>query len=68
VGSASGSPALPSEVVEVCEEAVIHLFKKRQSEGRTSESFQESSITWSSRVLTPEMVATIKNYRRGYHL
>lgn len=59
---------LPEDLVEVCEEAVVRIFKRRDSEGRTSETFQESSITWSKSVFTTEDVATIRNYRRGYYL
>lgn len=59
---------LPADLVDVCERAVIHLFKKRDAEGRTTESFQESSVTWQSDVFTKEMRATINNYRRGYNL
>lgn len=55
---------LPFEITEVCEEVVIRLFKKRDSEGRSNESFQESSITWDKDVFTPENIATIRNYRR----
>lgn len=59
---------LPADLVEVCEEAVVRMFKRRQSEGRSSETFQESSINWNKNVFTDEDVATIKNYRRGYNL
>jgi hypothetical protein len=59
---------LPADLVDVCERAVVHLFKKRDSEGKSSESFQESSITWQSDVFNSEMRATINNYRRGYNL
>lgn len=65
VGADSGNAALPAELVDVCERAVIHLYKQRDSEGKSSESFQESSITWRENVFTKEMLATIKNYRRG---
>ena len=65
----SGSdPTLPEDLVDVCERAVIHLFKKRESEGRSQESFQESSITWQGSVFDAEMLRTIKNYRRGYNI
>lgn len=65
----SGSdPTLPMELVDLCERVVVHLFKMRESEGKTSESFQESSITWRSSMFTPDMKATIKNYRRGYEI
>lgn len=59
---------LPEDLVETCEEAVVRLFKRRDSEGRTSETFQESSITWSRTVFTSEDLATIRNYRRGYYV
>lgn len=59
---------LPADLVEVCEEVVTRLFKRRDSEGRSSESFQESSITWHENVFNAENLATIKNYRRGYSL
>ena len=61
-------PSLPLDLVEVCEEVVVRLFKRRDSEGRQSEGFQESSITWTEAVYSKENLATIKNYRRGYHL
>lgn len=56
---------LPLELTEVCEKAVIRSFKKRDSEGRSSESFQESSITWEKDIFLAEDIANIKNYRRG---
>lgn len=59
---------LPADLVEVCEKAVVKAFKRRDSEGRSSETFQESSITWERSVFTAEDLATIKNYRRGYYL
>lgn len=75
LASASGDPVLPAELVDVCERAVVHLFKKRDAEGKASEGFGESNITWqrgwgmdSFTIFDPEMLATIKNYRRGYHL
>lgn len=59
---------LPADLVEVCEEAVTRIFKRRESEGKTSETFQESSITWARSVFTDEDLRTIRNYRRGYNL
>lgn len=59
---------LPADLVEVCEKAVVKAFKRRDSVGRSSETFQESSITWERSVFTAEDLATIKNYRRGYYL
>ena len=64
----SGDATMPEDLVDVCERAVVHIFKKRESEGRTAESFQESSINWADSIFNAEMQATIKNYRRGYHL
>jgi len=67
----SGDPDqsnLPADLVDVCERAVVHLFKKRESEGKKTESFQESSITWQKGIFDIEMLATIRNYRRGYNI
>jgi len=68
IANADSEQWLPADLVEVAEEVVVRLFKKRDSEGRSSESFQESSITWNENVYTAENLATIKNYRRGYNL
>lgn len=68
VASSDSDYHLPADLVDVCERAVVYLFKSRDNEGKTSESFQESSITWRDSVFNAEMRATIKNYRRGYHL
>lgn len=68
VADADSENWLPADLVEVAEEVVIRLFKRRDSEGRTSEGFNESQITWSEGVYTKENLATIKNYRRGYYL
>jgi len=59
---------LPADVVEVCEVAVSRIFKRRDSEGRAEESFQESSVTWNRNAFSDEDLATIRNYRRGYYL
>ena len=59
---------LPADLVDVCERAVVLLFKRRDSEGKSSETFQESSISYRDDVFTKEMQATIRNYRRGYNL
>ena len=59
---------LPADLVDVCERAVVYLFKSRENEGRTTESFGESSVTWRESMFTKEMHATIRNYRRGYNL
>lgn len=59
---------LPSDLVDVCERAVIKRFHKRNSEGKDTESFAESSVTWEKKVFSDEDWATIRNYRRGYYL
>lgn len=68
ITEAAGNPALPPELVDVCERAVIRLFKRRETDGRTTESFNESTVTYEKDILNSEMLATIKNYRRGYYL
>ena len=68
IASADSEQWLPADLVDVAERAVIHLFKKRDSEGRSSESFAESSITWNESTFSDEDRATIKNYRRGNSL
>jgi len=64
----AGDINLPADLVETCEQAVVRIFKRRDSEGRASEGFQESQITWQKSVFTDEDHATIRNYRRGYNL
>lgn len=64
-GTDSDDPQLPLEIVEICEEAVVRLFKRRDSEGRSSETFDESSVTWRPEIFTPQERAAIKNYRRA---
>jgi hypothetical protein len=59
---------LPADLVDVCERTVVYLYKKRENEGKTSETFQESSITWRDSMFSADDRATIKNYRRGYEL
>lgn len=59
---------LPADLVEVCERVVVATFKRRESEGKSNESFAESSITWKDSLFNNEDLATIKNYRRGYSL
>lgn len=57
--------SLPLEVVEVCEVAVVRIFKKRASEGRATEGFEASQVTWERNTFSDENLATIRNYRRG---
>lgn len=55
---------LPFDLTEVTEQVVTSLFKKRESEGKIQESFQESSISWREEMFTDEQKRIIKNYRR----
>lgn len=64
----SDDPTLPADLVEVCEAVTVRIFKRRDSDGRTSESFQESSITWTEGVFTKEDRITVMNYRRSSFL
>ncbi len=59
---------MPAELVEVCEEVVVKLFKRRESEGRLSETFGDSSISWSEKWFSDEQRAIVASYRRGYSL
>jgi hypothetical protein len=56
---------LPYDISEVCEELVVKRFKKRDSEGRANESFQESSITWETEPIDKEQMRVIRSYSRG---
>jgi hypothetical protein len=60
--------SLPLDLVEVAEKAVVRTYKKRDAEGRTSETLNESTTTWEKDIFTAEDLRTIKNYRRGYNL
>jgi hypothetical protein len=68
IATTDGDYYLPEDLVDVCERAVVFLFKARENEGKKSEGFDTSSITWRDDIFTAEMRATIKNYRRGYNL
>lgn len=63
-----GFEEYPAELVDLCERIVIRLFKKRESEGKSAETFQESSVTWDKSLFSEEDFATIRNYRRGYNV
>lgn len=63
-----GVPAthsLPTEITAAVERSVTREFKRRDSEGRSSESFNESSVTWNEDLFTGEEKAAIRNYRRA---
>jgi hypothetical protein len=67
-GDDGSDPTLPLEVVEVCEEAVVRLYKRRHAEGRSSETIGESTVTYATEILTKENIAVIKNFRRSSFL
>lgn len=56
---------LPFDITDLCERLVIRRFKKRESEGRSSESFNNSSITWSKEMDEVDN-AVLENYRRVF--
>lgn len=54
---------LPADISELAEKLVIKFFQRRLTPGKTSESFNGNSITW-SKELDPEDNETLKAYRR----
>ena len=57
---------LPYDITEVCENAVIHLFKKRESHGREAETFDVSSINWQSSLFSKDDMEIINRYKRFF--
>jgi hypothetical protein len=55
---------LPYDLTEVCEEVVVRIFKRRDSDGKQSETFNASTITWTDKIFSAEHISTINNYRR----
>lgn len=54
---------LPPDISELCEKLVIKFFQRKQHPGKSSESFNGNSITW-SKELDPEDLQTLAQYRR----
>lgn len=54
---------LPAEISELAEKLVIKIYQRRMHPGKTSESFNGNSITW-SKELDPEDNETLKAHRR----
>lgn len=46
--SFDGSHTLPYSISEICEKMVVHRFKKRTNEGKSTDSAGEASVTWFS--------------------
>lgn len=60
--------ALPSDLVEICEEVVVRIFNRRLTEGRQTETLGEATVTYVDSHFSKENLAALKNYRRGYAL
>jgi len=54
---------LPFDISNLCERMVVKAIKKRDSEGRSQETFKDSTITWSG-LLDAEDKDILANYRR----
>jgi hypothetical protein len=54
---------LPFDLTDLCERLVVKLFKRRDSEGRSQESFNNSSITWGD-FLEAQDKEIVANYSR----
>lgn len=66
--AAGSDPTLPGELVDLCERTVVYLYKKRDAEGKTGETFQESSIQWRDIMFSKDDMAIIREYKRGYNI
>lgn len=55
--------SLPYDINDLAERLIVKLFKKRDSEGRTQESFNNSSISWGA-LLEEHDKEIIANYTR----
>lgn len=56
---------LPYELSDLCDRLVTKLLKKRESEGRSNETFNGSTITWSD-LLEENDRMIIANYKRAF--
>ncbi len=54
---------LPADVTDLVERIVVKLFKRREAEGKSQDSFNNGSITWKD-TLSAEDLATLAKYRR----
>ncbi len=54
---------LPSDLTDLAERMVVKLFKRREAEGKASESFDRTQITWSTS-MADEDKAVLARYRR----
>jgi hypothetical protein len=58
---------MPFELIDLAERLCVKIFKKRESEGRSQETFRESTISWSG-IMESADWAIVKNYRRVHIL
>ncbi len=58
---------MPFELIDLAEKLCVKAFKKRESEGRSQETFRESSISWGEFMSASDW-AVIKNYKRVFIL
>ena len=56
---------LPLDISSVCERMVINLFKRRESEGSSSEGFETSTVTWNNEIIDPMSNRVIQMFRRS---
>lgn len=54
---------LPADITDLVERIVVKLFKRREAEGKSQDSFNNGSITWKD-TLSTEDQATLAKYRR----
>ena len=62
----AGSPTahtLPADISDLAERLTIKIFKKREHEGKSSESFNGANVTW-EKVLTEDDKEILSRYQR----
>lgn len=59
----SATHTLPADLTGLCERLVIRRFKKKEAEGKSSESFEGSSVSWDTK-LNEEDTFIINKYKR----
>ena len=59
----SATHTLPADLTDLCERIAIKWFKRRESEGKTSEAENGGNITWATG-LNDEDKATLARYKR----
>lgn len=59
----SNTHTLPADITDLVERIVVKLFKRREAEGKSQDSFNNGSITWKD-TLSAEDQATLAKYRR----